>query len=215
MSLLTSFIHTVSQKNREKKFELFLKHLAPNKNTKILDIGVTDKEYSPGDNYLEKHYAYPENITAVTNEPLFEFPNHYPNILLVQADATHLPFPDDSFDIAHSNAVIEHVGCKEQQLRFLQEIRRVANKGFLTTPNKYFPIELHTRIPLLHFILPKKLFDRFLLLIGKSWATGDYMYLLSEQELHSLLKKSGIKDYSLFKNRFLGIPMTFTVLWRK
>jgi len=43
------------------------------------------------------------------------------------ADACDLPYVDKSFDIAHSNSVIEHVGTWENQIRFRQEIGRVAS----------------------------------------------------------------------------------------
>ena len=43
---------------------------------------------------------------------------------------------------------------------FLQELMRVARHGYVTTPNRYFPVETHTRVPLLHILLPKRIFDR-------------------------------------------------------
>ena len=82
----------------------------------------------------------------------------------------------------------------------------------LTTPNKYFPIEIHTRVPFLHWG-PKNIFDKFLNFIGKSWATGDYMNLLSKKELEKLMKQVNVKNYKILKNRFLGMTMTFTVIW--
>lgn len=215
MLFVEKIAHNISQKNRTKKHALFLAYFDPKNNTTLLDVGVTNKEYSQGDNYLEKHYPYPKQITAVTNEPLTEFPENYPEVTAISADATSLPFPNDAFDIAYSNAVIEHVGDREKQVQFLKEMYRVAKSGYCTTPNKFFPVELHTRIPFLHFLLPKKYFDMFLRAIGKGWAAGGYMYLLSESDMRDCLRCSGIKHYTFIKNRFLGMPITFTVLWKK
>ena len=73
-----------------------------------------------------------------------------------------LPFEDRSMDYVHSSAVWEHVGNSENQQQMLDECLRVARKGvFLTTPNRWFPIEFHTQIPLLHW-LPRNVFRSFL-----------------------------------------------------
>lgn len=207
--------YAISAKSREKKYTQFLTSLQPTKDTSILDVGVNTQEYSATDNFLEKQYPHPENITVVAMGDLESFSRRYPHIRSVQADGRVLPFEDDSFDIAYSNAVIEHVGNNTEQLRFLCELLRVSRAGFLTTPNRLFPIEVHTRLPLLHLFLSRRRFDAFLTRIGKDWAAGDYMHLLSEKELRTLLQKAGITEYTLIKNRFFGFPMTFTIVWTK
>lgn len=93
---------------------------------------------------------------------------------------------------------------------FLKEIKRVANRAFVTTPNKFFPIEVHTCVPLLHF-LPKKLFDKYLLFIGQKWATGNYMNLLSLKDIGIFLKESGISRYKIIKNKLLFFTLDFII----
>jgi 2-polyprenyl-3-methyl-5-hydroxy-6-metoxy-1,4-benzoquinol methylase len=121
------------------------------------------------------------------------------------------PFDKGSFDVSWSNAVIEHVGNRAEQLRFIKEMTRVARQAFITTPNKYFPIEVHTRTPLLH-LLPKTLFERYLKLVGKDWATGSYMNLLSLSEIRELLKEADITDFTILKNKLLGFSLDFVVI---
>jgi 2-polyprenyl-3-methyl-5-hydroxy-6-metoxy-1,4-benzoquinol methylase len=204
----------ISGKSRTTKWLQFLDWSKTTASTTIIDIGVNTHEYSENDNLLERLYSYPENITAVGLESDWtEFQTRYPKVKTQTADGTKLPFADESFDIAYSNAVIEHVGTREQQIAFLREMKRIARRGYLTTPNRLFPIEVHTRTPLLHILLSKRSFDWFLQKIGKGWATGTYMNLLSEEELRSLLQEAEITRYSLIKNRFCGIAMTFTVYW--
>lgn len=215
MPLVEKIAANISAKSREHKYEEFLTKCSPAPSQTILDIGVNTTEYSASDNYLEKHYPHKQNITAVGLEDGSTFTTRYPEITYLQTDGRTLPFTDNQFDIAYSNAVIEHVGEQEQQIAFLREAFRVAKKGFLTTPNRYFPIELHTRVPLLHLLLSKSLFDAFLRMIGKPWAAGDYMHLLSERALRSILSLAGIHEYELTRNRFLGLTMTFTVTWDK
>ena len=205
----------VSTRSRQKKYAQFLSCIRPTKDTTILDVGVNTTEYSPADNFLEKHYPYPKNITVVATGNLQVSNALYPEIRSVEADGRALPFEDDHFDVAYSNAVIEHIGDNAEQVRFLRELWRVSRSGFLTTPNRLFPIEVHTRVPLLHLLLPKKYFDSFLKRIGKGWAADDYIHLLSEKELRSLFSQAGITGYTLIQNRFLGFPMTFTIVWKK
>ncbi|OGI22524.1 MAG: hypothetical protein A2808_03435 [Candidatus Moranbacteria bacterium RIFCSPHIGHO2_01_FULL_55_24] len=214
-SLMDRIAYSLSAKSRAKKYAFFLKHLEPMNGDTILDVGVNTVEYSDTDNYLEKHYPFPKRITAVGLDDFTEFKKRYPEVTTLEADGRSLPFTDNEFSIAYSNAVIEHVGGHEDQLRFLRELFRVSRRGYLTTPNRRFPIEVHTRIPLLHLLLPKKAFDRILRLIGKGWAAGGYMDLLSEYDLRNLFDEAGIRDYTLSRNRLFGFTMTFTVVWHK
>ena len=130
---------------------------------------------------------------------------------MVHYDGTRFPFADKQFDVCWSNAVLEHVGPADKQVLFLKEVKRVTRQAFLTTPNQHFPVEVHSRTLLLH-LLPKSLFDRYLALIGKAWASGDYMHLLSARDLRTRLSQAGIDDYQLVRNRLFGFTMTFVVL---
>ncbi len=213
---IEALAHTISKKSRTEKWAQFQALMTPGPNERIVDVGVNTTEYSEADNFLEQHYAYPKNITAVGVETDFtEFKRRYPDVTTVTSDGTRLPFDDDTFDIGYSNAVIEHVGDRMKQLAFLRELYRVSRRGYVTTPNRHFPIEVHTRIPLLHLVLSKSSFDRVATALGKDWATGDYMYLLSRQELLTLAHEAGIEQPEIIPNRFLGFTMTFTLIWHK
>lgn len=205
----------ISRSSREAKYRQFLAVVAPRPGETILDVGVNDVEYSENDNYLEKRYPYSHDIVAVAHKRLEHFPARYPHIRAVVADGRRLPFAADEFAIAYSNAVIEHTGARDDQLAFLKELYRVARRGYLTTPNRRFPVEVHTRVPLLHLVLPQRWFDAFLRTVGKSWATGRYMNLLSESELRELLREAGIENASIIRNRLLGLAVTFSVAWAK
>lgn len=207
-----SLAYTVSGWNRRRKWQLFLRHFPPTSDTKILDVGFSDKEYSETDNFLEKNFPYPRNITALGVQQPIEFPKRYPEVKVVQYEGRDFPFPSQSFAICWSNAVVEHVGGRDEQIHFLCEAKRVAQHGFITTPNKFFSIEVHTRVPFFHW-LPKPLFDKILHLLGKDWASGDYMRLLSKRELKSCLKAAGITSYTLIQNRLLGFTLDFVVIW--
>ena len=181
----------ISLRSRRRKLALFLELMKPDAGTTVLDVGVD--EISLGEagghggctthNFFEERYPWPDRITALGLHDGSRFRERYPHIAYVQGDACALPFGDGSFDVVHSNAVIEHVGGRERQETFVREAVRVGRRVFLTTPNRWFPVELHTRLPLVHW-LPESLSTRAYHLAGKPWATENH--LLSAGELRSL-----------------------------
>lgn len=206
-----SFADRISAKNRHRKWKLFTSIFLYTPATSVLDVGFLGKEDSAVTNYLEKYYPYPVQITALGIDEPTEFVLRYPGVKAVRYDGATFPFANQSFDIVWSNAVLEHVGSREDQVSFLREVMRVGKRAFLTTPNYWFPVEVHTRTPVLHW-LPKKWFDCYLRWIGKEWATGDYMHLLTLGGLQSLLKDAGITNYTIIKNHVFGFVVDFVVI---
>jgi len=141
-------------RSREDKLRLFHDLLRPGPETTVLDVGVTDAPFGSGstDNFFEAMYLWPERITAVGNTGLERFRQAFPLVTIVQADGRELPFADGAFDVAFSNAVVEHVaGGRDGQRRFVHELCRVAGQVFVTTPNRFFPLEVHTLLPFAHW----------------------------------------------------------------
>lgn len=207
-----SIAYKISVYNRKRKWKIFLEVIKPSSKTTILDVGFSEDEYSEIENFLEKNYPYLQNVTALGIDTPKEFLKRYPEVKAIKYDGKNFPFKDQTFDICWSNAVIEHVGNKDRQIMFLREVKRVAKAAFITTPNKHFPIEVHTRAPLLH-LLPKKLFDKYLILIRKKWATGNYMNLLSLKDIRNLLMAAGISNYKIIKNRLLFFTLDFVIIF--
>jgi hypothetical protein len=68
------------------------------------------------------------------------------------ADACSLPYPNKSFDLVHSNSVIEHVGDCARQQAFAEETQRVGISYCLQTPARCFPLEPHVRFPWFQYL---------------------------------------------------------------
>jgi SAM-dependent methyltransferase len=154
----------VSMRSRRRKLQLFHDLLHPGPETTVVDVGVTDAPFGAGstDNFFEALYPWPEQITGVGRTELDRFAAAFPRVRAVRADGRDLPFGNAEFDIAFSNAVVEHVaGGREGQRQFVHELCRVARRVFVTTPNRRFPLEVHTLLPFVHW-LPKGPRERLL-----------------------------------------------------
>jgi SAM-dependent methyltransferase len=181
----------ISLRSRRRKLALFLELMQPTAETTVLDVGVDEVSHgeSGGEsgctthNFLEEHYPWPARITALGLHEGGRFRERYPAIRYVQGDACDLPFADGAFDVVHSNAVIEHVGGRERQEAFVREAVRVGKRVFLTTPNRWFPVEVHTRLPFVHW-LPEAAAGRVYHLVRKPWARENQ--LLGPGELRAL-----------------------------
>lgn len=166
-------------------FQRLMLDVKPTPSTKVLDVGVTSNR-RPESNFFERLYPYPAKITAVGLEDAYFLEKDHPGLTYVKADGLSLPFPDQSFDLVVSFAVIEHAGSRMQQKAFLQELCRVGRSVYLTTPNRWFPVEFHTVVPLIHW-LPPVWFRAILLRIGKRfYAQEENLNLLSAKELMAL-----------------------------
>jgi SAM-dependent methyltransferase len=169
----------VSLRSRVRKLALFHETMRTTPETTVLDLGADDSAFGAEGgcatlNFFEELYPWPERITAVGLTPGEAFRARYPGVRYVQADALDLPFEDGAFDVVFSNAVIEHVGGRERQAEFVGEALRVAARAFVTTPNRWFPLELHTRLPLVHW-LPERLAGRAYDLARKPWAKDNHL----------------------------------------
>ena len=146
--LLGGFLARLHHRSRQRKYRLLSSRISLKPTDRILDLGG-----GYGD-FLEQIYPHPDRVVVIDLawDALAKFRNEQPEIRAVCADALRLPFPDGAFDLVFSNAVIEHVGDWQCQLQFAQEVRRVSKRFFITTPNKWFPIEQHYRIPFFQFL---------------------------------------------------------------
>ena len=172
---------------RQRMFERFMAFAQPGPTSRVLDLGVTPDVSLPESNHFEQIYPYPTQLTAASIEPVEGLRVRFPAVNFVQIAPGRLPFEDNAFDACFCSAVIEHVGSRQAQAEFVREIARVARRFCLTTPNRWFPLDFHTILPLLHW-LPQAGHQAALRALGKGfWAQTENLNLLSRSDLRQML----------------------------
>jgi 2-polyprenyl-3-methyl-5-hydroxy-6-metoxy-1,4-benzoquinol methylase len=182
---------------REERYRLFLALCDVRPGEPILDVGA-------GEGSALERFNTTNPITAVDLQVDGTGWLDAENVTVAVADGTKLPYDDKSFPIIFSNSVIEHVP-QELQPAFAEEIRRVGERYFVQTPNKWFPIEPHYQMPLLHF-LPERVQRALNKRFTMGFRTKGEWYettLLSARELQRLFPDAEIhreKRFGLTKS---------------
>lgn len=208
--------YKISKKSREKKFREFIEYFNPSEKNTVLNVGVSNSEPSDLiDNYFSKMYPYSHKMTALSVGDLSDYEKAYPAVKTISykwEPKRRFPFNEKEFDIAISNAVIEHVGNYEAQKDFLSEIVRVSKKGMLTTPNKWFPIETHYKLPFIHW----RNNDKFQDFLKNKFQSEENLYLLGKKDLINLCEELKVPNYEIRENHIflIPMPMTFSLFWR-
>jgi hypothetical protein len=209
--MLEKFKSKVSTKNRIKKYSFAVSYIK--KDDVILDIGV-DPTLGGTTNYFEKFYDLPNKLVCLgVNDDFSKFKTMFPDFELVLFDGFNFPKFKDKFDFAFSNAVIEHVGNYDSQIKWVTEISKITNTFFVTTPNRWLPFETHTHTFFFHWF-PDKIRDFFYKKIGKERYTKNYMWLLGEKDFKKILINSGFEIIHFHKNKFLFFTIDFVAICR-
>jgi SAM-dependent methyltransferase len=214
---LGGVISKISWYARQRMFRSLMEIAQPTPETSVLDVGVTCDRRQDS-NFFEKLYPHPNQITAVGVEDAYFLEQDFPGLKYVQADGLSLPFPDQSFDLVVSFAVIEHVGSRANQHKFMAELCRVGRNCYITTPNRWYPIEFHTVLPLIHW-LPANWFRQILKLLGQEfWSKEENLNLLTLEQLLSLfpstttIKNRSTKLLGMTSNLCLYVQNHVTIL---
>ena len=209
------FMFKLLEKYRGRIYSKFIKHVNFNNKSKLIDIGTTNIDLKH-ENYLIKKYPYKKFITCLSNQRLSLIKKKFPQIKTIIGDGRKTKFPNNTFDIVHSNATIEHVGKFKNQIKFVKEAFRISKKYvFITTPNRYFPLDLHTAIPIIHW-LPKKIHRIILRMIGHKFLSQEKnLNLLNLNDLKKICRIIQIKNYKIEFIKFFGLKSNLILIINK
>lgn len=167
--------------NRRKKVRAITGFMRQHGCSSILLTGVDDTIGSYGGEHLtgfvERRLAETDGFYVKMGINIEPKQTDYPFRV---ADARDMPFEDDYVDIAVANAIIEHVGDKADQQRFVNEQARVGRCFVITTPNRWFPVEAHTSTIFRHW--------------SSAWRAQQRSFtrLLSKREFAELLPEGAV-----------------------
>lgn len=189
--------------NREKIIRMFFNNIEYSNSKSILDVGTTP-DTSDYHNVLLHNTKMNKDITCLSNLDCSSLKKKFKNLKkTIIGDGRNINFKNNEFDIVHSSATLEHVGSFLDQCDFVNECCRVSKEYvFITTPNRNYPIDFHTKLPFLH-LLPKKIHRKILNFLGfKFFSLEKNLNLLSINDLVNICKKNKIKNFKILKNKF-------------
>ena len=207
-----NFIDRIVKKKRQEMLDIINKKLRDIKIHDALDIGTTNDQDYQSSNFLIKNLKNISEFKSVSDQYIDD--NFFSKILTKSITDNFTNEEIDNFksDLVISNATIEHVGNFENQIKMVKNVAKLSRKFFvITTPNRYHPIDFHTKLPFIHW-LPKNVHRSLLNFIGLNYfAKEENLNLFSEQDLNVSMKESGIKNYEIFYINLLGFKSNFLI----
>lgn len=198
----------VSRRARRERFAAFWRTARPGPGESVLDVGVSGRAAGTA-NLFERLYPWPGRLTACGLDEPPEICRRR-GIRFVRADGRRLPFADGGFDVAHCNAVLEHLAGRGDQRRMVAELLRVARRVWLATPDRDCPLELHTLVPLAHW-LPGRLRNGIYRAAGRGfYAREGNLNLLSAGELRRVFPPRLRPEVILRKQYVAALPVILT-----
>jgi SAM-dependent methyltransferase len=161
---------------------------------KVLDIGCGNGRFYDVIKERQTIYTGLDNSRGLLDEAK----KKHPGVNFTEGDATKLPFPNNSFDIAYSFAVIHHVPSRRLRGEFIREAARVLHPGntliitswYLWRP-RYLGKLLLSSLRSMLFLSPLDLGD-IMHTFGKE-RHARYLHAFTERGLRRLLEKNGFE----------------------
>ncbi len=182
----------------------------------ILDIGTTENSSHKSSNAIIKNLKYFKEYKSISNQKITSSFFKEKLNKSITDDFNESEIDKFKSDVVVSNATIEHVGSLEKQIKMCRNISLLSKKYFIIiTPNRYHPLEFHSKLPLLHW-LPKKIHRLVLSLLGfHMLAKEANLNLLSKNDLVKIMKKINITNYEIKYINFLFYKSNLILIGQK
>tara|TARA_B100001093_G_C26645258_1_gene935019 strand:- start:311 stop:991 length:681 start_codon:yes stop_codon:yes gene_type:complete len=211
------FFDKILKKKREDIYQQIIDKIDINRMNSILDVGTSSLDELESSNYLIKKFISKNKTLSSISVDKINL-DYFNNALKKSITENFTKDETDKFsaDLVISNATIEHVGEEMNQKKMIENIINLTKKYFvIITPNRFHPLEFHTKLPFIHW-LPKKIHRYILKLMNFSdLALEENLNLVSINEFKAMLSKSTQIEYYFVKIKFLFFPSNIILIGKK
>ena len=213
-----SFIDRVIKMKRLEMLNILKENIKNYSINSFLDIGTTEDNKLESSNFFVKNFNDIKIKRSITNQ----------NITDKKFTACLKKSITDDFssdekikfksDLVISSATIEHVGNFKNQIKMVENITKLCNKFFfITTPYRFFPIDFHTKIPIIH-MLPKSIHRKILTILRlEDYAKEENLNLLDLNSLKVIIKQLNNNDFKIkiMKIKLFGFTSNLLIFGEK
>ena len=210
------FLDNIVLKKRKEIFEIIKKNINLNNINSVLDVGTTSDNSLESSNFLIKQFKSIKIKKSISDQKIL---NDYFFDMTFEGSITENL--NDNFDNLRSDllvcsATIEHLGNFSTIKKGIDNIVNLSDKYFIiTTPNRYHPIEFHTKIPFIHF-LPKEFHRKLLKFFGDEFfSKEENLNLLSKKDLINLMSNYKNISYKINEIKLFGFVSNFIIVGTK
>ena len=213
-----NFIDNIIKKKRSEMLNILNKNIKDNDIESFLDVGTTEENELESSNYFVKNFYKIKIKNSISDQEIKN--NNFNKFLRKSITSEFLETEIENYksDLVISSATIEHVGSYENQIKMLKNIIKLTNKYFfITTPNRFFPIDFHTKLPIIH-MLPKKIHRKILRFINlKEYAAEENLNLLDENTVNKLINTQQNVTFKIriFKVKLFGLTSNLLIFGEK
>jgi Methyltransferase domain len=135
---------TLSQRARARRWQEFERRFPDIAEMRVIDLGGDARYWA----------AAPVRPAQLVLLNLYEQEPPFDGAEVVVGDACELSeeLRNERFDLVYSNSAIEHVGGHSRRAAFADSVRALADRHWIQTPYRYFPIEPHWLFPGFQFL---------------------------------------------------------------
>jgi hypothetical protein len=194
-----------------------LNYLELNNVKNCLDVGTTSDEHYESSNFFLRKLPRNVEISTFSNQKISNFFKvDFPPIFKSYEGSICSQLKiEEKFNLVICSATLEHVGSFENQKLAIANLIELTDKYlFITVPNRWHPIEFHSRLPLVHW-LPKKvwrkIFRQFRSL--ENLSIEDNLNFISPKIIKAIILENRlVKEVKVHRTSLFGFNSNFAIL---
>ena len=198
-------------KKRSQIVDIINDQIILNNINEVLDIGTTNDTKNKSSNFIVKNLKNVKNFYSISDQLITS--SFFKKTLQKSITENFSEYEIENLksDLVISNATIEHVGNYDNQKAMINNMIKLSKKMIIiSTPNRYHPLEFHTKIPFIHW-LPKNIHRKILKNIKLTFfSKEENLNLLSKSDLSSFVENEKVKsEFKYIKFLFFKSNLIF------